>query len=212
MNSFCSLIIFYLLHIVGYLSVSYFMSPRDTLNEFLSHLSSWIMQLDIFYSLHFLLLAYFFLFGTFNPWVPLLITCLIHVTFSIKTDVIYFLQIFWLLAYMKHLTPGRPYWILVPYMLLLAWKWMYFIFCNFFITCLLNPCPTHVTFSMKMDVFYTLQFFYYLLIWSIYPWANTPSMSTEAPPSLFTFSMKNGYILFFVIFLLLAYLEHLTPG
>ena len=59
---------------------------------------------------------------------------------------------FWLLAYFcligafnRGMTWRCLYWVLVPYMLLLAWKWMHFILCNFLITCLFGAFNLGVT-------------------------------------------------------------------
>ena len=78
-------------------------------------------------------------------------------------------------------TPGcLAYWALVPYMLLLAWKWIYLILCNFLLFAflehflfwvtpvspgapLLNHSSIHVTCYMKMDIFCSLYFFHLLL-------------------------------------------------
>ena len=76
------------------------------------------------------------------------------------------------------MAPGHRYKLFTQPMLLLAWKCIYFILCNFLLVVSfghLTPSEPQdalqifiqpVTFGIKMDVFYSVQFFDYLFIFA----------------------------------------------
>ena len=167
--------------------------PWALLLNFYLIYATWIMQMITFYSLHFLPYIYIYIytclfeaFGTITE--SLLHTCYL-VLACMKMDVFILWNIFLLLAHFclcGKFNPGVP---------------------------LLNPRPIRATFSMKMDVFFSMQFFYYILIFAysehLTPWA--PGRHYKICPIHVTFSMKMDVFCFLQFF---AHLEHLTvtPG
>ena len=109
MNTFCSLHFFYVAYSWLY-KCFYFGSPRGALTGFLSHLCCLKHANEyLLFSKYLLFVAYCWLFWAFyilgNPRAPLLNNCPIHVTFSMKMDVFYTLEVFDYLLIFAYLEP-----------------------------------------------------------------------------------------------------------
>ena len=101
-------VFFYYLLIYAIWSIFILGQPgAPLLNSYPIHVN-WNMQLDIFYSLHFLITCLFLLFGT----------------------------LFFFFGSPHQWAPGHHYWIILPSMLLIKCKWKSFVLCIFFICCI----------------------------------------------------------------------------